>query len=202
VVLFWPYLLLLLGIGLWLSRQRNLPLGLAASLLLAVGAVRVPPFAALLVVATFGLFAWRKAAPVRHPALRVLTQLGLLAWTAGALAILGVGVWLAFRNSEMHVMGGEGYGDLTWYLDRVADGAMPQPLVLSVPSWLWQGAVLAWSLWLVWAARRWIPWGRECLITDGFWKSTSVVAAPPVVVVAPTPTEPDGATASRGSPPG
>ncbi|MGE0343662.1 MAG: hypothetical protein AB7O86_11425, partial [Porticoccaceae bacterium] len=49
-------------------------------------------------------------------------------------------------------------------------GALPTGAVLSLPLWLYRLAMLAWSLWLVFALLRWVRWGWDCLGTGELWR--------------------------------
>ena len=70
---------------------------------------------------------------------------------------------------------------LRWTADRVA-GALPRPLVLSVPLLVYRLAMLAWALWLATALLGWIRQGWHALGTGGLWRPR-----PPKLVTSPAP---------------
>jgi hypothetical protein len=51
--------------------------------------------------------------------------------------------------------------------------------VVSVPLWFYRLAMLAWSLWLVFALLRWIAWGWRCYGTGGSWQRPTTPAVTP-----------------------
>ncbi|HEY3585801.1 MAG TPA: hypothetical protein VGK85_01550, partial [Myxococcaceae bacterium] len=83
---------------------------------------------------------------------------------------------------EMQIAGNDStLTALRWTADRVP-GALPRPLVFSVPLLVYRLAMLAWALWLATALLRWVRQGWEALGTGGLWRPR-----PPKVVTTPAP---------------
>jgi hypothetical protein len=59
-----------------------------------------------------------------------------------------------------------------WYQDHSSD-SLPQAWVFSVPLGVFRIAMLAWSLWIVFALMDWIKWGWQCLSTGQLWNSST-----------------------------
>jgi hypothetical protein len=182
-VLFWSVLLVTVLVAVALSRVPHTPLRLAAWVLLGVGLTQVSvPWAAVVVVWLLAL-GWRGAAGARvrpwwlfdwmQLALVVLTGLAFLAlFEAVRRGLLG--------QPDMQIAGnGSVVSALRWTADRVP-GALPQPLVVSVPLLVYRLAMLAWALWLATALLRWVRMGWQALGTGGLWRPR-----PPKVATAP-----------------
>jgi hypothetical protein len=187
-VLFWSVLLVTALVALALSRVPHSPLRFAAWMLLGVGLTQVSvPAAAVVVVWVLGL-GWRGAAGARvkpwwafdlmQIALVVLTGFaGLALFEAVQRGLLG--------EPEMQIAGnGSMLTALRWTADRVS-GALPRPLVISVPLLVYRLAMLAWALWLATALLRWVREGWQSIGTGGLWRPR-----PPKVVSSPAPVPP------------
>lgn len=171
VVLIWGKLVVVLIFALLLGRSGFAPLKTRDWVLLGLGLVTLP--AAALVIPFFWLVAlsYRRHRPFARRWPFNFAQLGLIALTIAALLVL----YLALRNGlisrpDMHIRGnGSSNTMLRWYVD-IVDGAMPRPLIISFPIWLWRAVMLAWSTWLVFALLRWLRWGWECFSSGSLWK--------------------------------
>ena len=70
----------------------------------------------------------------------------------------------------MKVTGNGSYNYLyKWYQDNSGE-QLPAGTVYSVSMWLYRIAMLAWSLWIVFALINWGRWGWACISQDGLWK--------------------------------
>jgi hypothetical protein len=71
---------------------------------------------------------------------------------------------------DMQIAGnGSAPESLRWTADRVG-GALPRPLVLSVPLLVYRLAMLAWALWMASALLGWVRQGWHALTTGGLWR--------------------------------
>jgi hypothetical protein len=176
-MLYWGVLLVVVGVAIALGvLVRRLGLSIPATtaqwLLLGIGMSTVNSAGSVIVVLWFfALEARRRWTPPARPALHNLVQLGLFALTLAAAACLAYTIPQSLLAApDMQVVGnGSSHLDYRWYQDRAA-GALPTGAVLSLPLWLYRLAMLAWSLWLVFALLRWVRWGWDCLGTGVLWR--------------------------------
>jgi len=187
-VLFWSVLLVTVLVALGLSRVPHSPLRLAAWILLGVGLTQVSVASAAVVVFWLLALGWREAAGARvRPWWAFdLMQLGLVVLTGiAAIALFEAVKRGLLGQPDMQIAGNDsGLTSLRWTADRVP-GALPRPLVLSVPLLVYRLAMLAWALWLATALLRWVRQGWQALGTGGLWRSR-----PPKVVTGPAPAAP------------
>ena len=176
-MLYWGVLLVVVGVAIALGvLVRRLGLSIPATtgqwLLLGIGMSTVSSAGSVVVVLWFfALEARRRWPPPARPALHNLVQLGLFALTLAAAACLAYTIPQSLLAApDMQVVGnGSSHLDYRWYQDRAA-GALPSGAVLSLPLWVYRLAMLAWSLWLVFALLRWVRWGWDCLGTGDLWR--------------------------------
>jgi len=70
---------------------------------------------------------------------------------------------------DMRVTGNGSYNYLyKWYQDHSAT-QLPMGNVYSVSIWIYRIAMLAWSLWIVFALIRWSKWGWDCISKGRLW---------------------------------
>ena len=69
----------------------------------------------------------------------------------------------------MQVTGNGSYNYFyNWYQDNSPE-LLPQGHIISVPIWVYRVAMLAWSLWLVFALLRWAKWSWQCFSKEKLW---------------------------------
>jgi hypothetical protein len=113
------------------------------------------------------------------PAWRFNTVQVLLA-VLTVVAVLTL-IFSGIRGSLLGVpdmsVGGPGSGGNTfaWFLDQI-DGALPRPLVFSVPMWVYRALMFAWALWIVLALLRWLRWAWAAWRAHGHWRGDALVA--------------------------
>ncbi|HVR61253.1 MAG TPA: hypothetical protein VMU50_05105 [Polyangia bacterium] len=171
-VLFWSHLLVLVLVALALARSSLAPLRAHQWLLLGLGLSQLPIPAAALVAGYFLAMGVReRSAPPARGWLYDLRQLGLVVWTAVALALLFVAVKEGLLSTpDMQVAGnGSDRMVLRWFADRVG-AAPPAAWVLSAPLLIYRLAMLAWALWLAVALIRWSRWAWSCFVAGGLWQ--------------------------------
>ena len=196
-ILFWGYLLLVLGVAFALGRVPGSPLSSAQWLLLGLGLTHIDAVLALFVVTWFFAFEKRRTSKARAPWLHNLTQLALLFITflaAGALYdALHTGLLV---RPDMQVQGA-GSSDLllNWYVDRTS-GQLPTPSIVSVPLWIYRALMLVWALWLARTMMRYLPWAFSAYSAGGLWKRSEKKLAIPGWSASPnTAARPAGAPA-------
>ena len=170
-VLFWGTLLFVVFVSIVLSRTPLTPLTTAQWVLLGLGLTQIPLGGGAIVAGWFFVVAWRRDRVFERAVLHDLLQIALVAWTLVAMGCLyGAVLQGLAADPDMQVAGGGSIGtQLQWYQDRV-DGALPRPWVLSLPLWVYRLTMLAWSLWLAFRLRRWLPWGWGSFTSGGLWR--------------------------------
>jgi len=137
------------------------------------------------VVAWILALGWRAAlgARVRPWSVFNLMQVVLVVMTGFAFLVLFEAVRRGLLgHPDMQIAGnGSTLAMLRWTADRVP-GALPRPLVFSVPLLVYRLAMLAWALWLATALLGWVRQGWQALNTGGLWRPR-----PPKVVTTPSP---------------
>ena len=175
-VLFWSHLGVLFLLAVLLSRLRGLPLRPFQWLLLCIGFANIGTPPLLLFVGWLIALSWRRQHFSTRPSpaqggLFDLVQLGLVVATVAALGSLYAAIHSnLLLDVDMQVEGaGSSNNHLTWYVDRV-DGPLPESSMISLPLWVFRVGMLLWSLWLVSALLRWLPWAFRCWSDGGIWR--------------------------------
>src|SRR5690606_31539026 len=95
------------------------------------------------------------------------------------VTLLGVIPESLLAAPDMQVAGNGSRNDFyQWYQDRGGE-TLPRAGVVSVPLWVYRLAMLAWSLWLVFALLRWIGWGWRSFATGGLWQRRATAPTKP-----------------------
>ncbi|HEV8247688.1 MAG TPA: hypothetical protein VGP93_18060, partial [Polyangiaceae bacterium] len=169
-ILFWGYLLVVLGAAFALGRLRRGPLSTVQWALLGLGLTQVPAAVAIAIAAWFFLISYRKSFQSERRWVHNLFQLFIVTATLVFLGLLISSVYngLVVRP-DMQVQGAGSYEtSLVWYVDR-AGAELPRPWVLSAPLWVWRGLMLAWALWLAVSLVRWLRWAWSNFSTGALW---------------------------------
>jgi hypothetical protein len=175
-ILLWSYLLLLVGAAYVLVRIPYSPLKTWQWAILGLGLTQVPLALAGFVAGWFFLLAYRNVAVVVRPWLKKLFQVAVAVYTLAFLGCLCGAVYDGLvTNPDMHIATvdmGSNMG-LRWFEDRI-QGAMPRPIVLSLPVLVFRLLNLLWALWLASSLLGWLKWGWQCFAQGGLWaKSVS-----------------------------
>ena len=180
VPLFWGYLVLVAIAAPLLSRMPYTPLGSGAWFLLGLGMTQLPIPVVMIVPLTFLALGWRRAHPAERPIVFNLGQLTLLGAALVALGVLYASIHAGLLlQPDMEVRGAGSTDDrLQWLVDRT-DGALPTPLVVTLPLWTFRVAMLLWALWLAASLVRWGPWAWACWTEGGAWRAMSKPPASP-----------------------
>jgi hypothetical protein len=196
-ILFWGYLLVVVAAAWALSRIPGSPLAAREWVLLGLGLSQVDAVVALVVAGFLLALAWRCRRPPARDVVFDLLQLVLAGWALATLACLYGTVHQGLLvTPDMQVAGnGSTLSMLRWYTDRI-DGTTPSAGVLSLPLWLYRGAMLAWALWLAASLVRWTGWAWRCFNEGGLWRPLLIrrPAAPPMSVASrpdPVPAAPN-----------
>lgn len=186
-ILYWPTLLVLLGVALVLARSGRTPLGAGAWVLLGLGLTGFAWEAFAIVALWFLALQWRaRSGHALSDGLFRLMQVGLVLLSVIAVGIIVAGVMSGLlANPTMQVVGnGSGERSLRWFAD-LSEGALPVASAYSMPLWCYKALMLAWALWLANALLAWLRWGWTALTTGGGWRAFPKRVR--VVEVAPVP---------------
>jgi hypothetical protein len=179
VVLYWAELAIFLGMAWLLGGWAFSPLRTHEWLLLGLGLSTFSWWVFVLVAAWLFIMRWREGWNPQMPAWRFNTVQVLLAvLTVVAVTTL---IFSGIRGSLLGVpdmsVGGPGSGGntLSWFVDQI-EGALPRPLVFSVPMWVYRALMFAWALWIVLALLRWLRWAWAAWRAHGHWRGDAPVA--------------------------
>lgn len=171
-VLFWGELIVVVIVGLALSKISGLPLRSWEWIALGLGLILIPVSQSVWVVIWFGALLVRQKIPFTDKARFNLYQIVLGVLTVNALAVfLSVVRSGLLLSPDMNIRGNGSSNTLfKWYIDRVALD-LPQPWIISIPAWSYGIVMLVWSTWLAFALIRWLRWGWHSASYSGVWRS-------------------------------
>jgi len=176
-MLYWGILVVILFIATILGRINkqyalSIPVNTWQWILLAIGMSTVNMVGSLPVVLWFFLLEARSRfnmPQVKWKFNLIQVLLWLLSLTALACLFATIPESL-LSTPDMKVTGNESYNYLyKWYQDNSGE-QLPVGNVFSVSIWVYRIAMLAWSLWIVFALIRWSRWAWACISKDGLWK--------------------------------
>ncbi len=178
-VLYWGQLVLFLIVAWLLGGWSRSPLRRHEWVLLGIGLSTLSwGVLALVAIWQFALL-WRKDWRGDVPRWRFNLTQGLLALLT--LCAVGSLIFAGIRQSllaapDMAVMGpGSGGGLFSWFVDRSA-AALPRPVVVSAPLWVYRVLMFAWAFWIATALLRWLRTAWEAWKTDGIWRAKPLAA--------------------------
>ena len=169
-VMFWAYLIFALLVASVLGRIPGSPLTSRQWALLALGLSQISAVGALIVAGFFLALSWRQRRPLERAVFFNVLQIGLVLWALVAAILLyhAIETGLLFRP-DMQVAGNGSTGtELRWYADRIVD-VTPTAGVVSLPLWVYRGAMLLWALWLASSMVRWVVWAWRAFTERGAW---------------------------------
>jgi hypothetical protein len=183
-ILYWSELAAFIVLALALGRWPASPIRTHEWLLLGLGLSTVSWSIFVLMVLWFVALRWRESwrPVVSSRSVFNLVQVALVLLSIVALSgLVFSGIRYGFFSTpDMGVVGpGSGSGSFSWFADRTAS-ALPQPVVISVPLWVYKLLVLAWAFWIAAAiALRWLPWAWRAWTAGGFWRGKDAVLSGP-----------------------
>lgn len=190
-VLIWGALAVVLVLAWFMPRGLPGVMARPAWLILALGVAPVSLGALGVLAGWFALLEarrrWVLARPQAPRGLRMLVQLLLLLWT-----VMAIGVLLDVLRTgllgypDLLVAGPDASSHhLSWFSDRFIERTA-SAWVLSAPTWLYRGLMLAWALWLAVSLLKWVGWAWRCFSEGGAWPAR---VTPPAADASPgTPT--------------
>lgn len=172
-VLYWGECLAFILIALILSRYPFSPLNTVQWLILGLGLSMNNWGILMLIVSWFAALHFSKARPQSLPAHWFNASQGFLyALTGFVIISLVISIPMSLLgHPDMGIQGYDSYNRLlNWYSDR-SEGTLSEITVLSLPKLVYQGVMLAWVLWLCFAAIGWGKWAFKRLGHQGYWKA-------------------------------
>jgi hypothetical protein len=173
-ILFWSLLLVLLVVAFALGQNHWTPLRTWHWALLFIGLSQVDIVAGAIFVGWLLMLGYRANEPKESGLYHQwfnLRQVVIVAWTLLALGILADSLHQGLLGTpEMQVLGnGSSSSTLRWFTDR-ADNLLPSVGIVSVPLFVYRGAMLAWALWIVLSLLSWLRWGWGAFTHGGGWR--------------------------------
>ncbi|UJR84865.1 hypothetical protein [Sandaracinus amylolyticus] len=203
VVLFWPYLLVLLVVSIALARVLAPRDGTRAGVsaldwaLLGLGLSQLPWQIVWIVPSWVALIEWRRRTPNLSAGWSDLRQLVILGWTLITAIVLYAAIHVGLLVDPDTSIAPDVYSGLEWYVDRVdgPEASLPIATMISVPTWTYHVVMLLWSLWLAARLIAWSRWAFAAFVAGGMWRTwpPKKPAAPPP---APAPAAPAPAVPS------
>ncbi|MGH8314313.1 MAG: hypothetical protein ACRETU_04085, partial [Steroidobacterales bacterium] len=182
-ILYWGELVVFLAVATLLGRWRHSPLRVHEWLLLGLGLSTLSWFVFVLVAGWLFAFRWRAQRAsesvarwrfnVRQVALALLAVVAIT-----SLVFSGIRYGFLSRPDMGVVGAGSGEGVFSWFRDQTS-GPLPQPLVISVPLWVYKTLIFAWAVWIAIALTRWIRVAWAAWTQGGFWRGRSLETAQP-----------------------
>ena len=188
--LYWGELLVFLILAIVLGRLSESPLSIREWLLLGLGLSTISWTVLLLVAVWLFVMRWRERSsdsqtlpPGRFNALQVALAVLTVA-AVMSLVFSGVRYGL-LATPDMGVTGPGSYrSTYSWFVDR-SSTTLPQPIVYSVPMWVYRTAMFAWALWIALALARWLRFAWRAWSAGGYWKATESIPNNSTTVGAP-----------------
>ncbi|MGE0580676.1 MAG: hypothetical protein AB7P31_00880 [Steroidobacteraceae bacterium] len=172
-ILYWSELVAFLLTAWFVGRSGRSPLATHEWVLLGLG-LSTLSWGVLALVALW-LFAMQWRAQWAGDVSRVrfnFVQVALAALTFFAVtSLLFSGIRDGLLSSpDMGVAGPGSYGGrFSWFVDRTG-GVLPQPMVVSLPLWVFKAFVFAWAVWAAFAVLRWLRSAWHAWRSNGYWR--------------------------------
>jgi hypothetical protein len=171
-LLYWGELCIFALVAAGLALVPRSPLRFHSWLLLGLGLSTLSWWVFAGVAAWLLVMRWRR--DWNHQAFRRwpfnIVQGLLAAFTVIAVSGLvfsGVRYGL-LANPDMGIVGG-GYGGFEWFLDH-SQSLLPDPVVISLPMWVYRMLMFAWALWIARALRLWLWEAWRAWTAGGLWR--------------------------------
>jgi hypothetical protein len=172
-VLFWSQIPVWILLAFILSRAKNMPIAFWQWLVLLIGLSQTNLRYSIIIVTWFVVLALRdkfseklKFKKLIQLFIPVLTLIFVFALFKGVHNGL-LGIWdmkITGNGSTSYATG----VTLKWFQDAIS-GALPQPLIISVPVWIYRTLMVLWSAWLAFSFVKWIKWAAKSYAKDGMW---------------------------------
>jgi hypothetical protein len=188
-ILYWAELVVFIVIAALLGRFAPSPLATRDWLLVGLGLSTFSWTVLLLFAAWIFAMQWRShwrpaVSPTMFNGVQVVLVLLTIAALGSLLSAIPNGL---LGEPDMRIEDPTfDQSALNWFHDRV-QGALPQPVVISVSLWFYKAAMLAWALWLSFALVRWVRWAWTAFTAAQIWARAAGTSAPRQPLAPPEP---------------
>jgi hypothetical protein len=172
-VLFWSWLPVILILAFGLGKIQATPLRMRHWFVLLMGLSFSSTSVIVMIIAWVLVFAWRGSS--QHEDMKSLRfnvmQIVLVLLTIIVMPMLFDSIKDGLLGyPQMNIQGNGSTGNqLNWYQDITAS-VLPQPLVVSVPIWVYRALMLIWALWLAFKMVNWLRWSWDSFTLGGYWR--------------------------------
>ncbi|MCW8935349.1 MAG: hypothetical protein OQK98_11550 [Gammaproteobacteria bacterium] len=173
-VLFWGMFIVIVIIAAGLGQVKATPLNTLQWILLGIGLSASQPWAVVIIAGCIfalryrGTFNTQNLSRLKFNAYQVLLVLLIFLSISSLLAAIEQGL---LGSPDMQITGnGSSTYELNWYTDRI-DSILPGASMFSVPVYIYQLMMLAWSIWLAFALIKWAQWGWGNFSKQEYWRS-------------------------------
>jgi hypothetical protein len=173
-LVYWGELIVFLAIAWGLGRLSFSPLRSWEWLLLGLGLSTLSWFVFLGMIVWLLAMRWRRdwnaRAVARWPFNVVQLLLALLSVVAVASLVFSGIRYGLLAAPDMGVVGpGSGGTIFRWFADR-SESLLPQPIVVSLPLWVYKTLMFAWALWIALSLARWLRFAWDAWSRNGLWR--------------------------------
>ena len=172
-VLFWSWVPVILILAFGLGKIQATPLRMRHWFILLMGLSFSSTSAIVMIIAWVLVFAWRGSS--QHDDMKSfrfnIMQIMLVLLTIIVMPMLFDSIKDGLLGyPQMNIQGnGSTANQLNWYQDITAS-VLPQPLVVSVPLWVYRTGMLLWALWLAFKMVNWLRWSWDSFTLGGYWR--------------------------------
>lgn len=176
-VLFWGMFIVIVIIAAGLGQVKATPLNTLQWVLLGIGLSASEPWAVVIIAGCIFALRYRgtlntqNLSRLKFNALQMLLVLLIFLSISSLLAAIEQGL---LGSPDMQITGnGSSTYQLNWYTDRI-ESILPKALMFSVPVYIYQLMMLAWSIWLAFALIKWAQWGWGNFSKQEYWRSIEI----------------------------
>jgi hypothetical protein len=179
-LLYWGALAIFALVAFGLSLVPKSPLRFHGWLLLGLGLSTLSWWVFAGVAVWLLVMRWRESwdhAEIKRWPFNV-AQVALATLTVTAvtgLVFSGVRYGL-LATPDMAIAGLGGYGAFEWFVDH-SKSRLPEPLVISVPIWVYRALMFAWALWIARSLARWLRDAWRAWTAGGLWRGKVIPSA-------------------------
>lgn len=173
-VLFWGMFIVIVIIAAGLGRVKETPLKTLQWILLGIGLSASQPWAVVIIAGCIFALRYRgtmdtiQMSRFKFNGYQLLLIMLIFLSITSLLAAIEQGL---LGSPDMQITGnGSSMSQLNWYSDRISS-SLPSAMMLSVPVYVYQLMMLAWSIWLAFALIKWAQWGWGQFSKNEYWRA-------------------------------
>ncbi len=173
-ILFWGMFIVIILVAVILGRIKDTPLNTLHWMLLGIGLSASQPWAFVVIAACIFALRYRASINIKSMSnLKFNSFQVLLAYLMffSIISLIGAIEEGLLGAPEMQISGnGSNEYMLNWYSDRINEN-MPISSFISIPVYVYQLMMLAWSIWLAFALIKWAMWSWKSFSKGEYWFS-------------------------------